>query len=282
MVNLAIAADGGLVAADFSIPWEKRDLDGMDKDLGTSAFVLLEPAVFATGRAARLGCVAGKTGKLYVLDADNLGDYEMGAGRRDAALQVAQLGGAVFASVGSYPHEGGWLYATPVGRGLGRALSRERLRPSAAAQLPVGGVFTLNATLAPAGPGAAGPPTTNINIRSTNLGAGSRPARPSWCVAGLRRRSPCCACSRPCCHSARQSLAAQTHSCWPSALRTAAWPRSCWPHCVGACTAPPGRGSARTRPRAAIRPATRPRRWQSAPSCSRDCRRQPCWPRPSS
>ena len=103
------------MAADFFIPWEKRDLDGMDKDLGTSAFVLLEPAAFATGRAARLCCVAGKTGKLYVLDADDLGGYQMGAGRRDAALQVAQLGGAVFASVGSYPHEGGWLYATPVG-----------------------------------------------------------------------------------------------------------------------------------------------------------------------
>lgn len=77
VVNMAIAEDGSLTPTDFFIPWEKRDLDGMDKDLGTSGFILMEPDVFSTPTVQRIGCVAGKTGKLYFLNVDNLGGYQV-------------------------------------------------------------------------------------------------------------------------------------------------------------------------------------------------------------
>jgi hypothetical protein len=87
----------------------------MDKDLGTSGFILLEPGVFSTSKVSRIGCVAGKTGKFYFLNLNDLGGYQMGPNRKDAVLQVTQLPNAVFASAGTYPFEGGYVYVTPVG-----------------------------------------------------------------------------------------------------------------------------------------------------------------------
>jgi len=98
------------------MPWEKRDLDAMDKDLGTSSFVLLEPNIFSTPRVQRIGAIAGKTGKLYFLNLDDLGGYQMGENRKDKILQTISLEGPVFASAGTYPHDGGYVYISPVGR----------------------------------------------------------------------------------------------------------------------------------------------------------------------
>ncbi|KAF8249168.1 WSC-domain-containing protein [Wilcoxina mikolae CBS 423.85] len=115
VVNMAIHENGSLTPTDFFMPWEKQDLDGMDKDLGTSGFILMEPNVFSTSKVQRIGCVAGKTGKLYFLNLDDLGGYQMGPNRKDAVLQTIQLDNAVFASAGTYPFEGGYVYVTPVG-----------------------------------------------------------------------------------------------------------------------------------------------------------------------
>lgn len=115
VVNMAINSDGSLTVTDFFMPWEKRDLDGMDKDLGTSGFALLQPNVFSTDSVKRIGCVAGKTGKLYFLNLDDLGGYQMGPNRKDKALQVIEMAGPVFATAGTWPYDGGYVYVTPVG-----------------------------------------------------------------------------------------------------------------------------------------------------------------------
>ena len=116
VVNMAIGSDGSLTPVDFFMPWEKRDLDAMDKDLGTSGFVLLDPTTFSTALVKRIGSVAGKTGKLYFLNLEDLGGYQMGLGRRDKVLQTVQMAAPVFSSAGSYPLEGGYVYITPVGK----------------------------------------------------------------------------------------------------------------------------------------------------------------------
>ena len=118
VVNMVIHDDGSLTPVDFFMPWEKRDLDAMDKDLGTSGFVLLDPATFSTGSVKRIGCVAGKTGKLYFLNLEDLGGYQMGLNRKDKVLQTVQMPAPVFSSAGSYPLEGGYVYITPVGKQL--------------------------------------------------------------------------------------------------------------------------------------------------------------------
>jgi len=79
---MAVHENGSVSATDFFAPWEKPTLDSMDKDLGTSGFVLLEPGVFSTPKVPRIGCVAGKTGKVYFLNLDDLGGYQMGPNRK--------------------------------------------------------------------------------------------------------------------------------------------------------------------------------------------------------
>lgn len=106
VVHLKIDKNGRLSPVDFFIPWEKTALDGADKDLGTSGVALLDPRVFTSPKAKRIGCVAGKSGKLYFLNLDDLGGYQMGVNKKDAVLQVIELKNSVFATAGSYPGEG--------------------------------------------------------------------------------------------------------------------------------------------------------------------------------
>jgi hypothetical protein len=71
-VHMTINDDGSLTLVDFFMPWEKTQLDGADRDLGTSPLELL-PSEFACGSIARMGVVTGKSGKTYFLNLDDLG-----------------------------------------------------------------------------------------------------------------------------------------------------------------------------------------------------------------
>ena len=55
-------------------------MDAGDQDLGSSGLTLLDPSVFHGTGVARIAVTAGKNGKIYVLNADNLGGYKMGPG----------------------------------------------------------------------------------------------------------------------------------------------------------------------------------------------------------
>lgn len=47
-------------------------------DLGTTPLELLQPDVFACPNVKRMGVVIGKSGKMYILNLDNLGGYQQG------------------------------------------------------------------------------------------------------------------------------------------------------------------------------------------------------------
>ena len=81
-------------------------MDGGDQDLGSSGLTLLDPTVFKGTGVARIAVTAGKNGKIYVLNADNLGGYKMGAGQTDAVIQTFLTDTSVFGGSGSYPLEG--------------------------------------------------------------------------------------------------------------------------------------------------------------------------------
>ncbi|KAL8837213.1 MAG: hypothetical protein Q9176_005844 [Flavoplaca citrina] len=111
VVNMKINDDGSLTVADFFMPWEKVQLDGADKDLGTTPFELLPPSTFNCPNAKRMGVVTGKSGKTYILNLDNLGGYQMGANKLDAIPQAPiQNENSVYAGAGVYPLEGGYIY----------------------------------------------------------------------------------------------------------------------------------------------------------------------------
>jgi hypothetical protein len=108
-VHMTINDDGSLTIVDFFMPWEKTQLDGADRDLGTSPLELL-PSEFSCGDYQRIGVVTGKSGKTYWLNLDNLGGYQNGPNKLDDIIQVYQNENSVYAGAGVYPLEGGYIY----------------------------------------------------------------------------------------------------------------------------------------------------------------------------
>lgn len=108
-LHMTINADGSLRLIDFFMPWEKRALDGADKDLGTSPLEIL-PSQFSCGSIKRIGVVTGKSGKTYFLNLDNLGGYKNGPGGLDDVIYTYENLNSVYAGAGVYPLEGGYIY----------------------------------------------------------------------------------------------------------------------------------------------------------------------------
>jgi len=108
-VHMSIAADGTLSVADFFMPWEKTQLDGADRDLGTTPLELL-PSEFSCGEYKRIGVLTGKTGKTYFLNLDDLGGYQNGANKLDKVIFTFAHENSVYAGAGVYPGEGGYIY----------------------------------------------------------------------------------------------------------------------------------------------------------------------------
>lgn len=108
-VHMAMKEDGSVEVVDFFMPYEKQELDGADKDLGTSPLQIL-PNEFSCGSVKRIGVVTGKSGKTYWLNLDDLGGYRNGENRLDRVLQVYQNENSVYAGAGVYPLEGGYVY----------------------------------------------------------------------------------------------------------------------------------------------------------------------------
>ncbi|KPM42732.1 hypothetical protein AK830_g3796 [Neonectria ditissima] len=108
-VHMNINDDGSLKIVDFFMPYEKQELDGGDKDLGTSPLEML-PSQFSCGDIKRMGVVTGKSGKTYWLNLDNLGGYRNGLNQKDNVIQVFQNENSVYAGAGVYPLEGGYIY----------------------------------------------------------------------------------------------------------------------------------------------------------------------------
>ncbi|KAL4723595.1 hypothetical protein ACLX1H_009233 [Fusarium chlamydosporum] len=108
-VHMSINDDGTLSVVDFFMPFEKQELDGADKDLGTSPLEIL-PSQFSCGNIQRMGIVTGKSGKTYWLDLDDLGGYRNGPNNKDRVIQTFQNENSVYAGAGVYPLEGGYIY----------------------------------------------------------------------------------------------------------------------------------------------------------------------------
>lgn len=109
-VHMTINDDGSLTIVDFFMPWEKTQLDGADKDLGTSPLELLPSDVFSCGDIKRIGVVTGKSGKTYFLNVDSLGGYQNGPNKLDDVIQVYQNENSVYAGAGVLPMDGGYIY----------------------------------------------------------------------------------------------------------------------------------------------------------------------------
>ena len=73
---LKMRLDGAtLRIADFFTPYNQADLDRLDLDLGSTGVLLIPDAHVLGGTARHLAVIAGKQGKLYLVDRDALGGF---------------------------------------------------------------------------------------------------------------------------------------------------------------------------------------------------------------
>ncbi|KAM0273271.1 hypothetical protein ACHAQH_008340 [Verticillium albo-atrum] len=112
-VHMTIQEDGSLDVVDFFIPWDKRAMDGDDKDLGSSPLQIL-PSEFSCGSVRRIGVVTGKNKKTYFINLDDMGGYRNGEDRFDNIIQTYEHTNSVYAGAGVYPGEGGYIYINVV------------------------------------------------------------------------------------------------------------------------------------------------------------------------
>jgi hypothetical protein len=63
---------------DWFEPWDYDSLNGGDRDFGAGGLTLLDPTTFNTPTVKRIAVAGGKIGKIYVMNADNLGGFMNG------------------------------------------------------------------------------------------------------------------------------------------------------------------------------------------------------------
>jgi len=109
VVHLKVSVTGKLNLEDYFQPYNYLAMNAAGKDLGSSGPTLLDNNVFTGIRIPRIGLTAGKEGKVYVLDASDLGGYKNGANGTDKVIQTIQAANSIFGGIGSYPLEGGYI-----------------------------------------------------------------------------------------------------------------------------------------------------------------------------
>lgn len=110
VIRLDVQPNGTLEPVDFFAPFDAAQLDDTDTDFGSGGVVGLPDQYFGTASVPHLAVVAGKEGYVYLLNRDDLGGYEQGAGSDDAVVDRQGPFGAVFGRAGVWPGDGGYIY----------------------------------------------------------------------------------------------------------------------------------------------------------------------------
>jgi uncharacterized protein (TIGR03437 family) len=92
---IKLSSAGGLAAIDYFAPFNFGELDGADLDVGSAGVALIgDEAGSASHPHLLVG--AGKEGRIYVLDRDNLGKWRNGADSQIVASLAGAIGGGLF------------------------------------------------------------------------------------------------------------------------------------------------------------------------------------------
>jgi hypothetical protein len=114
VIELHTNNSGQLEPVDFFIPDDAVSLNSQDGDLGSGGPVALPTSMGTTGDPTPM-VVDGKSGILYVLNMNNLGGYEQGAGATDAVESENAPGGGVWGKPSVWPGSGGYVYLATAG-----------------------------------------------------------------------------------------------------------------------------------------------------------------------
>lgn len=102
---IRLSSAGGLAAADYFAPYNYASLDGSDLDTGSSGVALL-PDGAGSPLHPHLMVGAGKEGRIYLLDRDNLGKVQSGS---DSQI-VQSIPGAIGGLFSNPAYFGGTIY----------------------------------------------------------------------------------------------------------------------------------------------------------------------------
>jgi PQQ-like domain len=117
VVRVEVQPAGTLKATDFFSPFNSKELDEGDADLGSSAPVALPSQYFGTASVPELLLQEGKQGVVYLLNRRDLG----GRTNNDSTVvQKPSPSGGVWGAAAVWPGEGGYVYIPAVGPGVFR------------------------------------------------------------------------------------------------------------------------------------------------------------------
>ena len=105
-----------LQLADYFCPSDADVLDTEDGDLGSGSPTGL-PASFGTTQYPDLLVEVGKSGEVYLLDRDDLGGFDQGAGGGDDVVSETGPLGGVWSHPAVWPGDGGYVYITTASPG---------------------------------------------------------------------------------------------------------------------------------------------------------------------
>ena len=124
VIGLTVGSGGELKPTQFFSPSNAPTLDQNDEDLGSGGPVALPTEYFGTSAHKHLVVQVGKDGRIFLVDADNMGGSQQGPGKTDAVLQTLGPFDGVWGHPAAYGGQGGWVYVLEsAGGGYLRALS---------------------------------------------------------------------------------------------------------------------------------------------------------------
>ncbi len=110
VVGLTVEANGQLKPSQFFAPSDAPFLDEEDGDLGSGGPVALPTEYFGTKSIPHLVVQTGKDGRIFLINADDMGGFRQGPGEADDVLQTLGPFTGVWGHPAVYGGQGGWVY----------------------------------------------------------------------------------------------------------------------------------------------------------------------------
>jgi outer membrane protein assembly factor BamB len=135
VVGLTVGAHGQIAPSQFFAPSDASTLDQNDEDLGSGGPVALPSEYFGTAGVPHLVVQVGKDGRVFLLNADDMGGYLQGPEESDAVLQTLGPFDGVWGHPAAYGGQGGWVYILESAGGGSLAAYSSTLGPHGEPQL---------------------------------------------------------------------------------------------------------------------------------------------------
>ncbi len=110
VVGLTVGAHGQIAPSQFFAPSDAPTLDQNDEDFGSGGPMALPTEFFGTPSVPHLVIQVGKDGRVFLLNADDMGGYLQGPEESDAVLQQLGPFDGVWGHPAAYGGQGGWVY----------------------------------------------------------------------------------------------------------------------------------------------------------------------------